>query len=212
MISRDRLQEKIRAEEPETGIAWARITATGTFVAILLCTALLLPGAAAADPPVPGECPVDLDRDGIVGASDLNILAGAWMAQPGDPAWDATMDFDGDRIIGAADRGVIAAFWGATDCSMTDLPPATVWTGTAEYHDEFCPNGEVVLEMQGEGADGFRMPMLAEECLRSPVTGLALYSCEVNGTPVNSLLLEVIPGENVTSDGHHVCDPAEVVN
>ncbi|MBW2275429.1 MAG: hypothetical protein JRG96_19360 [Deltaproteobacteria bacterium] len=181
---------------------------------LLACAVLLLPSLASAVPPTPGECPVDFDRDGIVDGSDMNAIAGSWYAQPGDPNWDARLDLNGDLIIAAADRGIVASFWGSTDCAITDLPPATLWTGSSQYHAQFCPGGELSLRVvdQAGGGEVYAIPMEPEECLRSPVVGLAMYSCEIDGRVGNTRFLELIADEFVNSEGNHVCNPTDAVN
>ena len=49
----------------------------------------------------------DLDGDGIVGASDLVMLLGAWGKNPGHPA-----DFNGDGMVNAADLIELLGNWG----------------------------------------------------------------------------------------------------
>jgi hypothetical protein len=48
----------------------------------------------------------DLDCDGVVGASDLAVLLGAW-GQPGDA------DLDGDGVVGASDLAELLGAWSA---------------------------------------------------------------------------------------------------
>lgn len=50
-------------------------------------------------------CPADLDSDGVVGATDLAALLGAWAS----PA----ADLDGDGTTGATDLAALLAAWGA---------------------------------------------------------------------------------------------------
>ncbi len=52
-------------------------------------------------------CPADFDGDGIVSASDLAILLGAWGPNPGHPA-----DFNGDGAVNAADLAQLLGAWG----------------------------------------------------------------------------------------------------
>jgi hypothetical protein len=72
-------------------------------------TAIDTPGA-----PNPGcdyastPCPADLDGDGIVGASDLATLLGAWGSTKGGSA-----DIDGDGSVGAPDLSAMLAAWGS---------------------------------------------------------------------------------------------------
>jgi hypothetical protein len=63
------------------------------------------PGAAAGT-----CCPADLDADGLVGATDLSALLGAW-GSTGTAAGDA--DIDGDGSVGAADLAALLAAWGS---------------------------------------------------------------------------------------------------
>ncbi len=51
------------------------------------------------------DCPADLDGDGLISASDLSALLGAW----GTP--DA--DIDGDGVTAASDLSALLASWGA---------------------------------------------------------------------------------------------------
>ena len=55
--------------------------------------------------PLPTICPSDLDGDGIVGASDLAILLGAWGT--------ANADLDGDSMTGASDLAILLGSWGS---------------------------------------------------------------------------------------------------
>jgi hypothetical protein len=157
---------------------------------------------------------VDFDDDGVVDGSDMDAIASAWYSQPGDPSWDARLDLNGDLVIAAADRGIVASFWGSTDCSISDLPPATVWTGTAEYHEQFCPNGVVSLRVwdPADGQDLYSIPLEPEECLRSPVVGFVMYSCEIDGDFWNAQLVELIPDALVSNEGNHICNPSDTVN
>lgn len=57
----------------------------------------------------PRACPGDLDRDGIVGGSDLAILLGAWgTVGRGAPA----ADLNGDGVVGGADLAILLGAWG----------------------------------------------------------------------------------------------------
>ena len=76
----------------------------------------------------------DLDRNGLVGESDLEILAGQWLADPGITAPSA--DFDGDGIVDMADFAVMAGQWQQSSSSTykgnqtaTNYNP----TGTLDY-------------------------------------------------------------------------------
>lgn len=51
-------------------------------------------------------CPEDLDGDGVVGASDLAILLGAW-GSVASPA-----DLDGNGAVGASDLALLLGAWG----------------------------------------------------------------------------------------------------
>ena len=53
-------------------------------------------------------CPWDLDKNGVVGASDLLSLLASWGPCRGCPA-----DFDGDGSVGASDLLALLANWGA---------------------------------------------------------------------------------------------------
>ena len=82
---------------------------------------LLIVGAWGADPagkdlagesyvifsPAPPPCPWDLDKNGVVGASDLLSLLANWGLCKGCSA-----DFDGDGIVGASDLLALLANWG----------------------------------------------------------------------------------------------------
>ena len=52
-------------------------------------------------------CPVDLDGDGTVGASDLAELLGSWGQCEGCPA-----DLDGNGQVGAFDLALLLGAWG----------------------------------------------------------------------------------------------------
>lgn len=52
-------------------------------------------------------CPIDLSKDGVVGAFDLALLLGAWGPNPGHRA-----DFDGDGDVGPLDLAVLLGAWG----------------------------------------------------------------------------------------------------
>ena len=54
-----------------------------------------------------GDCPADLDGDGVVGSTDLITLLGAWGDNPGHPA-----DFDGDDLVGTSDLIQLLGSWG----------------------------------------------------------------------------------------------------
>ncbi len=53
------------------------------------------------------ECPWDLDDDGMVDATDLGPLLGAWGPNPGHPA-----DFNFDGTVNAFDLGPLLGAWG----------------------------------------------------------------------------------------------------
>ena len=59
-----------------------------------------LPGGGTKNP-----CPADLDGDGVVSASDLSALLGAWGTIDGD--------VDGDGTTNAADLSAVLGAWGA---------------------------------------------------------------------------------------------------
>lgn len=199
--------------QPRSSRGWPRALA---LLALLAGAALLLPGLASAVPPQPGECPVDFDSNGVINAADMAAITEAWSAKPGDVDWDARLDLNGDRVIGAVDRGMVASFWGPADCTIEDLKVATVWTGTAAYHATFCPLGEITLQVHDpDFTDGtllYEIPIVPEECLRSPASGMAIYACVIDGDIVDSQMLQLIPDENVTSQGNHVCNPANPAN
>jgi hypothetical protein len=51
-------------------------------------------------------CVADLDKDGMVGASDLSLLLASWGAV------GAAADLDGDGDVGASDLSLLLAAWG----------------------------------------------------------------------------------------------------
>jgi uncharacterized membrane protein len=55
-----------------------------------------------------GACPADLDLDGIVGATDLASVLGAW------GTLGSNADLDGDGLVGATDLAALLGAWG--DC------------------------------------------------------------------------------------------------
>jgi hypothetical protein len=52
------------------------------------------------------KCPADIDGDGVVGASDLSTLLGAWGGA-------GAADIDGDGSVGASDLSALLGAWGA---------------------------------------------------------------------------------------------------
>ena len=54
-----------------------------------------------------GDCPQDLDGDGLVGPVDLAQLLGSWGPCPDCPA-----DFNGDDAVNAADLAQLLGAWG----------------------------------------------------------------------------------------------------
>ncbi len=62
----------------------------------------------AAGEPATCPCAGDLDGDGVVGASDLAALLGAWGSGAGAPA-----DLDGNGVVGAGDLAALLGAWGA---------------------------------------------------------------------------------------------------
>ncbi len=58
----------------------------------------------------PSFDPADIDRDGVVGVSDLLILLGAWGPCPAPPA-PCPADIDGDGSIGVTDLLALLAAW-----------------------------------------------------------------------------------------------------
>ena len=61
--------------------------------------------SGSVSPPQP--CPADLSGDGMVDASDLAQLLGAWGPNPGHPA-----DLNGDDVVNAADLAQLLGTWG----------------------------------------------------------------------------------------------------
>ncbi|MFO0827025.1 MAG: hypothetical protein U0572_02660 [Phycisphaerales bacterium] len=57
--------------------------------------------------PCTPPCPSDLNRDGVVGASDLSLLLGAWGA-----AADSSADIDHNGTVDSADLAVLLGAWG----------------------------------------------------------------------------------------------------
>ncbi|MDZ4817744.1 MAG: PEP-CTERM sorting domain-containing protein [Planctomycetota bacterium] len=73
------------------------------------------------DPGIPG----DLDGDGFVGQTDLNLILGSWgqAVPPGDPLADA----DNSGSIGQGDLNLVLGSWGQGDPPVAAVPePATV--------------------------------------------------------------------------------------
>lgn len=62
---------------------------------------LTLPGA----PPCPGQCPADLDANGVVDGADLGSLLSGWGAGP-------LGDVNGDGVVDGADLGSLLSAWG----------------------------------------------------------------------------------------------------
>jgi subtilisin family serine protease len=58
----------------------------------------------------PSGLPQDLDNDGLVGASDLAIVLGAW--GPCSNCDACAADFDGDCTVGASDIAILLGAWG----------------------------------------------------------------------------------------------------
>ena len=61
-------------------------------------------------PPDPGVCPGDLDGDGVVGQSDLDLVLGNW-GQTVPPA-DERADPDGSGFVGQSDLDTVLGDWG----------------------------------------------------------------------------------------------------
>ena len=59
------------------------------------------------DAAAPGNCPWDIDDNGIVGASDLLALLANWGTDPDGPP-----DFDGDGNVDQSDLAVLLTNWG----------------------------------------------------------------------------------------------------
>lgn len=57
-------------------------------------------------------CPADLSGDGVINASDLALLLGAWGPNPGHPA-----DLTDDGIVNASDLALLLGAWGG--CPMS---------------------------------------------------------------------------------------------
>jgi hypothetical protein len=64
-------------------------------------------------------CSGDLDGDGLIGASDLALLLGAW-SSPGPFA-----DLDADSVVGSSDLGLLLGAWGPCPTSSACTPRAT---------------------------------------------------------------------------------------
>ncbi len=77
-------------------------------------TALTLQGAPVLEPPVTG----DLDGDGFVGISDLNIVLGNWNLNVPPGTW-LDGDPSGDGFVGIEDLNAVLGNWNA------GAPPAT---------------------------------------------------------------------------------------
>jgi formylglycine-generating enzyme required for sulfatase activity len=76
----------------------------GRLVALVALPAFVFaPSARAQD-----ACGADLDGDGVVVASDLAILLGAW-----GPCNDCEADFDANDLVDGADLATLLGLWGA---------------------------------------------------------------------------------------------------
>jgi hypothetical protein len=65
------------------------------------------PGNGIPEPCLAPPCPADLDGNGVVGASDLATLLGAWGG--------AGADLNGDGVTNASDLAAMLGAWGACD-------------------------------------------------------------------------------------------------
>ncbi|MBW2275760.1 MAG: hypothetical protein JRG96_21075 [Deltaproteobacteria bacterium] len=196
--------------------AWHRegIAVALGLVIVAVASLCIAPQVAHALVPVAGLCSADLNQDGIVGARDGAAVSNAWSAVPGDEDWDAALDLTGDFVVGGPDLALLLSLWGRTDeCDDSAVAPPTLWTGTLDFHEGFCPDGAVFLEaheaheaQEPEGAPLYRVTLAPEECLRAPLPGSAVYTCEVGGRVVSSIIVEAIADEFVTEEGYHVCN------
>lgn len=92
-----------------TGVLSGTPTAAGKFsFTITVSDADLVEVSQAYSMIIAGQvCPADLDFDGVVNASDLAVLLGAWGPNPLHPA-----DFDGNGAVNASDLAVLLGNWG----------------------------------------------------------------------------------------------------
>ena len=65
---------------------------------------------------IPYDCPLDIDFNGSVGASDIAVLLGAWGPCP-LATCPCSADLNNDGIVDAVDLGILQGAWGTT-CSV----------------------------------------------------------------------------------------------
>ena len=56
-------------------------------------------------------CPMDVDGDGLISASDASLISAAWLTRPGSDGWDARCDVNRDGIVSSADWSFLSANW-----------------------------------------------------------------------------------------------------
>ena len=61
---------------------------------------------------LPPDCPEDLDGNGSIDLSDLQILLAAYGSTPGHPAWSPDADFNGDGTVDLSDLQQLLSVYG----------------------------------------------------------------------------------------------------
>ena len=87
---------------------------------------------------IPGECPGNINNDGIVDIYDAIILANAFGSSPGDPSWNPDADITGDdHIIDIYDAILLATDFGS-ECETFQTTTSTTTTIPECYRDIDC--------------------------------------------------------------------------
>jgi hypothetical protein len=107
-----------------------------------LLSAMLLSLPAVGAGVCPGECPADLDDDGVVGQTDLGVLLAGFGCLPGASPCPSDLDDDGDTD--QSDLGLLLASYGTT-CPQFAYPPQPTQIEAEQ----------IALEMLGPGGGLF---------------------------------------------------------
>ena len=117
----------VQAELDQVAMLLAQLDITGAQSALLAATTGAIPG--------------DLNGDGFVGVSDLNIILAAWNQNV--PPANSLADPTGDGFVGIADLGVVLTYWN------TGVPPASTVPE---------PGGLALMALSGLGMSIRRRP------------------------------------------------------
>jgi len=71
----------------------------------------------------------DVNRDGYIDATDVDLIRAAFGSQPGDPNWNPDCDLNGDGSVDSTELGIIGVHLGETAPTYTTPSKVEVSSG-----------------------------------------------------------------------------------